>query len=102
MLWGTYVVVAAILKKYHTKPVIYLCGLHLRASARFPEMAPPSKFGQKETKNFNISLNNRIGADFIQTNSKISFWNDILKKKIQFRNFVINFWFILKRNFFFQ
>ena len=35
-------------------------------------------------------FSNKIGADFIQTNSKISFWNDILKKFffpiLKFRN----------------
>ena len=46
-------------------------------------------------------FSNKIGANFIQTNSKISFCNDILKKKkFQFWDFVINFWFILKQNFF--
>ena len=53
-------------------------------------------------KHFSI-FSNKIGADFIQTNSKISFWNDILKKKnFQFWNFVINVWFILRQNFFFN
>ena len=37
-------------------------GLHLQASVRFPEMAPPSKFGQKEKKPFNISFNLNILA----------------------------------------
>ena len=62
-------------------------GLHLRASVRFREMAPPSKFGQKgkklqyffKFKHFSL-FSNRISADFIQTNSKIPIWNDISKK----------------------
>ena len=68
-----------------------LYGLHLRASARLPEMAPPSKFRQKGNKNFNISLNLNILA-FLATKLVL-----ILFKQIARYLFGMIFW---KKKFF--